>query len=447
MISMRRTIYHRVVAVVLASVLLVSALFTALLYREIARQVRDDVRTRDLLIARVLDEQAAGSDMLQMLTNIALTTRPYRITLIAADGTPLFDSEAKVATMQNHANRPEFIAARATGVGQSKRFSATIGAETYYYAKLLKGGQVLRVAQTTDTVFGLLLRQLPWILIAIAAVALICLVVARRLTRSLVKPIIEAGHNSGNPEVIYAELAPYLREREASDKLRRQFSANVSHELKTPLTSIAGRAELLEAGLVKPLDVATFGRSIKKESQRLLELIEDTMRLSQLDENSAPSLQTFGVQDVIDDVFESLEGKAAAAQVTLESDGADLELTANRSMIFELLYNLVDNAIKYNQAGGTVTVRAARNRAASSESGEETDATVLEVTDTGIGIPTADQERVFERFYRVDHSRSKETGGTGLGLSIVKHIAAQHGAEVELESKPGAGTAVRVRFR
>ena len=441
MISMRRTIYRRIVAVVLASVIAVSILFTALLYREIASQVHADVRTRDLLITKVLD-QTTEHDVLPTLARLATTSSTYRITLIAADGTPLFDSQAKVSLMENHSNRPEFIVARASGTGQATRFSATIGTETYYFASRLTSGQVIRVAQTTSTIYGLLLRQLPWMLLAVVVVLLICLLVARRLTSSLIRPITEGGLDgslgaaTGSSPVMYEELAPFLKQRQETDKLRRQFSANVSHELKTPLTSIVGRAELLEAGLVKPPDVSSFGASIKKEGQRLLELVEDTMRLSQLDESGQPVMQVFLIRDAISDVFESLEGKAAAAQVTLVAHGADLELTANRSMIFELLYNLVDNAIKYNRTGGSVTVRTEQKEAGP----------IIEVIDTGIGIPLADHERIFERFYRVDHSRSKETGGTGLGLSIVKHIAEHHGAEIEVESELGVGTTVRIKF-
>jgi len=440
MTSMRSTIYRRIVAVVLASVIAVSVLFTIVLYREIETQVHGDVRSRDLLVAKVLD-QADSQDVLPTLTRLASTSASYRITLIAADGTPLFDSQAQVATMANHADRPEFIAARATGAGQSTRLSATIGKETYYYAKLLANGQVIRVAQTTSTISGLLLRQLPWMLAAVVVVLLVCLLVARHLTSSLVRPITESSLDGSDmadgPPAVYEELMPFFKQRKEADQLRRQFSANVSHELKTPLTSIVGRAELLEAGLVKPGDVTKFGMSIRKEGQRLIELIEDIMRISQLDESGQLVMQTFLVHSAVSDVFESLEGKAATAQVTLEVAGEDVELTANRSMMFELLYNLVDNAIKYNDPGGSVTIRTA--------AGQE-EKPIIEVIDTGVGIPASDFDRIFERFYRVDPSRSKESGGTGLGLSIVKHIAEHHGAVIELESEIGAGTTVRIKF-
>jgi len=446
MISMRRTIFRRIAVVVIISVALVSVCFTAVLYNEIALQVRGGVRSQALLIAQTLDwGKNPESDDVTTLRTLALADAPFRITLIAADGTPLFDSQAQTSTMGNHANRPEVKEARATGAGQAERQSATIGKKTYYYAKLLQDGRVLRVAETTDTVYGLFFRQLPVILVVVICVLLISLAVARGLTRSLVRPIAEGGLESGpgsgaSGKVVYEELAPYIEQRERADKLRRQFSANVSHELKTPLTSIVGRAELLENGLVKPNDVADFGASIRIEGQRLLELIEDVMRLSQLDESDEPKMQRFEVQGVITDVLASLESKAVAAQVTLGAAGESVELNADRNMMFELLYNLVDNAIKYNRVDGTVTVRAVREAAGP----------VIEVIDTGIGIPVADSERIFERFYRVDRSRSKETGGTGLGLSIVKHIAAHHGAIVELESEQegeqGSGTTVRIRF-
>ncbi|MCL2655369.1 MAG: ATP-binding protein [Coriobacteriia bacterium] len=455
MISMRRTIYRRIAVIVVASVVCASALFTALLYREIVNQVHDDVDSRSLLIAKTLDQidanqaqqaqaQAGGNrDVLPTLTRLSATSATYRITLIAADGTPLFDSQATVATMENHANRPEFIAARATGAGQATRFSATVGTETYYSAKLLSNGNVLRVAQTTRTIYGVWLRQLPWVGGVIIVVLLASLAVSRRLTRSLVRPIAAGAGSAKGEAIVYEELAPYLAQREAADKIRRQFSANVSHELKTPLTSIVGRAELLENGLVKPADVAGFGASIRTEGQRLLELIEDVMRISQLDEDSSLRMQTFQMSGVIAEVFESLADKARRAQVRLINGDDELEVTTDRNMMFELLYNLVDNAIKYNRTDGTgtVTVRTEQNM---TEAGLTSP--VIEVIDTGIGIPEEDQQRVFERFYRVDRSRSKETGGTGLGLSIVKHLAGQIGAEVELQSTLGQGATFRLRL-
>lgn len=228
-----------------------------------------------------------------------------------------------------------------------------------------------------------------------------------------------------------------VTEKEQGEQMRREFTANVSHELKTPLTSISGMAEIMKDGLVRPEDITGFAADIYKESQRLIHLVEDIIHLSRLDEGEA-GLQKGNVNllELSRAVGERLRPVAEQKKITLEVSGQEQTIVGISTMVEEMIYNLLDNAIKYNRPGGKATVEV---------SGENNWA-VVKVQDTGIGIPEEDLNRVFERFYRVDKSHSKEIGGTGLGLSIVKHAAALHDAQVELSSVQGQGTTVCLRF-
>ena len=259
------------------------------------------------------------------------------------------------------------------------------------------------------------------------------------------------------PETVkaYKELSPLLRrlqtqsetirvqkealahQQEDRETLRREFSANVSHELKTPLTSISGFAEVLRDGDVPPETVKEFAADIYNEAQRMITLVEDIMHLSRLDENTTPMEHTeVDLNALAERTVQRLSGAAKKAGVSLRLAGARATVNGVELLLDEILYNLTDNAIKYNRPGGTVTITTERRGGR----------VLLTVQDTGIGIPETHHTRVFERFYRVDKSHSKEVGGTGLGLSIVKHAAAYHNAAVTLNSTEGIGTTVTVQF-
>ena len=231
-------------------------------------------------------------------------------------------------------------------------------------------------------------------------------------------------------------LAFDISERAFAERNRREFTANVTHELKTPLQSIIGSAELLETGLVKPEDTGRFIGNIRKEASRLVSLINDIIRLSQLDENNEIATETVDLLDVSGEVSEVLTASAAKKNVELVVEGEHLTICGVRRYIYEIIYNLCDNAIRYNVDGGKVVVKI----------GKQSENVTVSVSDTGIGIPPEHQGRIFERFYRVDKSHSKETGGTGLGLSIVKHAVQFHGGKITLDSEVGKGTTVTVRF-
>lgn len=254
-----------------------------------------------------------------------------------------------------------------------------------------------------------------------------------RYCKLLANPVLADGKPAGAVLVLLD-----VTEQEQRDELRREFTANVSHELKTPLTSISGIAEIMQSGMVKPEDIQSFAGDIYQEAQRLIALVEDIIRLSRLDEG-AESLEREPVNllSVAQDVARRLDSAAQKAGVTLKVMGLSVEVRGIPSVLDEMVYNLCDNAIKYNHPGGTVNVTVAPADDGSAE---------VTVEDTGIGIPVEDQSRVFERFYRVDKSHSKEIGGTGLGLSIVKHGASLHGAQIHMDSQVGRGTSVQLLF-
>ena len=284
-----------------------------------------------------------------------------------------------------------------------------------------------------------------WVLVL---VVLVSAAMAFSVARRVVKPINSMNLEDPDPAGAYPEIQPLIRriheqqntirtESENREALRKEFSANVSHELKTPLTSISGFAELMRDGLVPPEHIPEFSGDIYRESQRLIALVDDIMRLSRLDEAQGfPEPETVSLDAMAEEVVRRLQPLADKRDIHIRQAGTPAETVGVRPILHEMLFNLVDNAVKYNTDGGRVTV----------ETGIRDGRPYFSVKDTGIGIPESEQERVFERFYRVDKSHSKTVGGTGLGLSIVKHGATYHHAAVKLESKVGEGTRVTVSF-
>lgn len=336
-----------------------------------------------------------------------------RITWVEADGTVRYDSQAPAEGLPNHRDRAEIRQALETGTGYSARFSDTLTKKTINCAARLSDGTVLRVSAQRLTALALTIAMLQPICILVLTAIILSAVLASRT----------------------AVLAGDVTGREA-ERSRREFSANVSHELKTPLQSILGSAELLENGLVPADDVPHFAGRIRAESSRLVALIEDIIRLSQLDEAVPIPREPMELREVAEDVAASLQDSAAAKGVSLTVTGEEAELQGVPGLVREMVFNLCDNAIKYNVPGGTVEVSVSRREGGA----------LLTVRDTGIGIPPKYQGRVFERFFRVDKSRSKASGGTGLGLSIVKHGAQYHGAKISLRSQPDRGTEISVLF-
>ena len=371
------------------------------------------------------------------------TGEDFRITLIEKDGTVLFESSADPHEMSNHLDRPEIRLAIENGTGTDTRFSDTIGTEDYYYALRLGDGNILRVYIQADSIFSLFERSLVIILIIVLGIVIVSLLVSVKLTNNLIAPfrrIPELIRTNAPPEEndIYPEVIPLVEEirntRNAQSEMRQEFTANVSHELKTPLTSISGYAELIESGMAQGTDCAEFAGKIRKESDRMLNLIGDILRLSELDSiGDTPLDDEIDLKAVAEDCKERLSQQAESRGIRMTVSGESTIITGSRTEITELVYNLVDNAIKYNRENGNIEIDVADKK--------------LTVSDTGLGIPQESIPRIFERFYRIDKSRSRAKGGTGLGLSIVKHIAEHHGAKIDVESTVGVGTSITVRFK
>ena len=542
----------RISYLVAISALLASALlFFGVMYRDYEDGAFARLRAEEAAIAQGLG--AVGSDYFDSFAP------DDRVTWIAANGTVLYDSAAPAQLLESHAGREEIDQALQTGEAQTSRYSKTLLQRTFYYAKLLEGGTVLRVSCTQNSLPAMILMLLTPFLWVATLVLILCGVLSYRLARQITKPLNAINPDNPAPLPSYPELTPLfdklreqnrtigkqmnelqlrqreftaitenmregfllvdckmhvlssnhsalevlggrelkpgcllydaecsqeifdavdtalsgshaellltidetswqvlanpvvasgqvagavvlfmdVTEREQRERLRREFSANVSHELKTPLTSISGFAELMKEGLVPPEKIPEFSGDIYKESLRLIGLVNDIIQLSRLDENSTQFQRApVDLYDLCAQSLERLSPVAARQSVTLALTGEHAEIMGVEQLLKEMIYNLLDNAIKYNVPGGSVTasVRKSAGR------------TILSVADTGIGIPYAHQPRVFERFYRVDKSHSKEVGGTGLGLSIVRHAAQYHGARLELKSQPGKGTTITVTF-
>ena len=391
---------------------------------------------------------AIYQDNPQNLENIS--PQEIRLTLISPDGDVLYETATDQQTMENHIGRPEIQEALESGVGQDIRDSQTMGYQTYYYAQRLSDGNILRIAQDSQSLWSIYDEALPAILLSCLLMMGIAAIPAGILTRTLIQPVLKMTEDLDHIQenVPYRELAPFAEAihsdrvlRENNEKMRQEFTANVSHELKTPLTSISGYAELIETGMVKPEDVAEFGSKIHREASRMIRLVNDILQLSHLDsvrpEGVAVTMETVDLLELARDCVERQKVNARHAYVALSYLGESAPVLGSRTLLEELYQNLCDNAIRYNRPGGKVQLAVGCTRDGHA---------YLTVRDNGIGIPKDAQSSVFERFYRVDKSRSKATGGTGLGLAIVKNIARIHNARIKLESEVGAGTTITVTF-
>lgn len=369
-----------------------------------------------------------------------------RITLIDQDGTVSFDSAVDPALLENHNDRPEVISAREEGQSATIRTSSTFSDTTiYYYAMAMEDGRVLRVSREVNSFSSIFFDTIPLILGLAIVIMILAMIISRMLTHSIIEPIDELAGNIDHMEdvKIYKELIPFVNTIQKQheniirqSKMRQDFTANVTHELKTPLTSISGYSELIETGMASEDDIKHFAHEIHKSSARLLTTINDIIRLSELDSESADLYEKVDLYEITKNALPSLEVNAKKYQVSLYLHGQSEIIQANEERMIELIYNLVDNAIRYNKPNGRVDVRVDHD-----EKG-----IYLSVKDNGIGIPKKYHERIFERFYRVDKSRSKATGGTGLGLAIVKHIVLNHHASLSIESEEGKGTEIVIHF-
>ena len=436
---MRKKIQRSMVMVLAVTLLLSYAIITIITYNRNIAMLEAEVRQEARYIQAAIN--ISGPDYLAEMNGVDWTTR---VTQISPEGEVLYDTRRDESTLEDHSGRKEVREALASGEGEDVRMSDTVGQELYYYALLLDDGTVLRASKSMDGLIGTALNNLP----VMAGLAVIMIILAYFMakwqTNRLVKPIYELDLEHPLENKTYDELTPFLeamdkqnREKEAVSNMRKEFSANVSHELKTPLTSISGYAEIMKNGLVRPADVPVFSERIYKEARRLINLVEDIIKLSKLDEESVElEKQEVDLYEMTREIVSRLAPQAQQRNIRMEVTGETVTYFGIRQILDEMIYNVCENAVKYNNENGRVSVWV----------GNTLEGPKVTVTDTGIGIPEEHHERIFERFYRVDKSHSKERGGTGLGLSIVKHGALLHGAKVTVDSVPGKGTRIEMQF-
>ena len=458
----KRTLSHRVFATIFLCAMAVIVAFTVLgaffVQNTLADATSANLSQETELIAAALNEQQEPIAFLR-----SLDREDLRITLINKDGSVAYDNEAPPSMLPNHGDRPEVAKAFESGSGSAERASSTLDEIMLYRAVRLNNGQVVRLAQAQPGVAAILMSLVAPMLLIAAAGAVLSFFLARRESRAIIEPLqeVDLDHPRRSYEHAYAEMVPMLERIESqrqelkrqmavladNDRMRREFTANITHELKTPLTAISGYAELIANGMVEGEDdLRTFGGRIYREAGRLAALVNDILTLSNLDEaerasdgEAVPigSTEPIELSRAIYAVEQRLEQVARQANVTIGHGTKPVVVEGVSRLIDELIYNLASNAIRYNRPGGTVTLRCGTN-----DDGRP----YLSVADTGIGIAPEEQGKVFERFYRVDKSRSKARGGTGLGLAIVKHAALYHHASLDLSSELGVGTTITVTF-
>lgn len=436
---MRKKIQQSMTLVITTTLLISYVLLTAIVYRQTISIMEDEIKQEADYIRTAID--ISGTGYLNQMDAVRENTR---VTWIGKDGEVLYDSKEDEVTLENHADRPEVKEALAKGEGQDIRESDTVKKEMFYYAARLSDGTVLRVSKTIDTAFQSAVSVLPVMAVLGIVMVLFAWGLSRWQVARLIKPINELNLERPLENDVYEELTPLLesmdkqnKEKEAIANMRKEFSANVSHELKTPLTSISGYAEIMMNGLVRPEDIKGFSERIYNEASRLIVLIEDIIKLSKLDEGRIEmEKEQVDLYRLTREICSRLSPQAAAKNIQVEVAGESVLYNGIRQILDEMIYNICENAIKYNRQDGKISVWI----------GSTLKGKKVIVTDTGIGIPKDQQERIFERFYRVDKSHSKESGGTGLGLSIVKHGAMLHDAKINVESELNKGTKIELTF-
>lgn len=437
--KLKKKIQNSMILVVLTSLILTYGTMIFVVYYQTMEILKDEIQQEaDYIEAAVC---ISGVSYLEDMDAVRENTR---VTLIDASGEVIYDSGKQEEHLENHLDRPEIQEALKSGSGQDVRRSETLDQDMFYYAVRLDNGTVLRVSKNMETVFSTAMSILPMMGVVACCMVIFALLLAKWQTAKLIYPINHLNLAEPLENDMYEELTPLLqsidkqnREKDAAANMRKEFSANVSHELKTPLTSISGYAEIMKDGLVRPEDMKTFSERIYNEASRLITLVEDIMKLSKLDEGAVElEKEEVDFYMLTREICSRLAPQAEKRNVRVEVTGEPVHYLGVRQVLDEMLYNMIENAIKYNKEGGLVSVWV----------GNTLQGIKIIVRDTGIGIPKEEQERIFERFYRVDKSHSKATGGTGLGLSIVKHGALMHGAKIDVDSEVNKGTKMELIF-
>lgn len=483
--SLSGKIFSSVLTFSLGTIMAFAIVMTTIFYFSYEHEAEEQLRAQAQDAALSLNEVSPSSYASTLELRF---TGLVRYTLIAQDGQVLYDSEADEAMMENHADRPEVQQAAAVGEAVSMRYSETLGTDTVYAAVKLDNGDIIRLSETRHSLLSFLKDMLLPLIIALVVVAVLVFLLSKTLTRRIMKPIDALNFADPLENEIYEEMDPLLirideqqkmlkqqnTELARAENLRRDFSSNVSHEMKTPLQVISGYAELMKNDMVQPSDRQKFSALIYEEAQAMRSLINDVLTLSRLDESAfGDDLVPIDLRAVADRVAARLDSFAADQGVKVCIEGEAVFIAGGETLAEEMLYNLIENGIRYNYEGGTVTVSLSTgfsedvpNEGSSpvrgghgggsstrtyageggTESSSEGDRVIVRVRDTGPGIPVELHDKIFERFFRVDKSRSKETGGTGLGLAIVKHAVLHHGGTIKVESAKGQGTTFVLEF-
>ena len=417
-------------------------MFLGNLYTHFEQQIFNELESESIF----LEDYVLTGDLL----NLQNLKTKNRITLIHGDCSVYFDNTVSFEKMENHALRSEFLGAKDKGISKLSRYSSTMTEKTLYFAKNLSNGDVLRISCNQHSVWVLVLGMSQILLLILVIAVVISGISATWISKKIVNPLNSINLDEPLDSDVYEELKPFTKriaeenfEKAQREEIRAQYTANVSHELKTPLTSISGFAEILMQGGTDPKITIDFSKSIYDEAQRMTTLVNDIIKLSKLDEKSiAMEKEALSLRTICREVMEVLSASAKAKNLSLNLEGDSGLINGVEPVIYEMVYNLVDNAIKYNKIDGSVNINI---QELSNNVGDK-NKVVLSVHDTGIGIPAVEKDRIFERFYRIDKSRSRSLGGTGLGLSIVKHAAKYHNASILVTSEEGSGSTFTVMF-
>lgn len=413
---MRNSFLPRFAAILLLALALSSVISSFLLGRNMLNEKIASMTETISAIDYVLDYKEPLQEQVKKL-HTAVLGEDTRLTIIGQDGEVLADSDLdSTDAMENHLERKEVKEALETGNGYATRYSQSLEKHYLYVASLTEDGRIIRMSVPYNNIFDYIVILLPILLVGVVIAFVISVTIAARYSNHLAAD----------------EMKRQMELMEKDKKIRQEFFSNASHELKTPITSVRGYAELLCQDFAQ--DEATrkdFLNRILKEVEHMTSLIDDILMISRLESKDAEvTLSRVSMKKVLDEVMESLEPQAASCEVTVSGECENIFLQASLQQMRELFQNLISNGIKYNHPGGHVWTKV----------WQKPEAVYIEVSDDGVGIATEDQERVFERFYRVDKGRSRKMGGTGLGLAIVKHVAAYYGGTVRLNSEIGKGS-------
>ena len=417
----------------------------AVLYPVIEAQVMEELKNEMHIMATGIEDE--GVSFLEVLEDVH-----RHITLIDEEGSVIYTNYGDHENMENQSDRPSVIEAMETGEGIVTLSTGRLTKRRVVYSKLLSNGYILRITARSDSVWSVLIRMfLPMMVIFLLAVIL-SVIISRKAVRNIMEPLdnIDLEHPRDNS--IYAELTPLLekidqqqtqlkhsmkRKLEEHETVHREFTSNISHELKTPLTTIRGFAELLSEGEISEDEVRDYAQTIHKECDRLILLSNDIIELARMDEGDMTSeFEECDLTAISAEVAERYRIIAGRKDISLKVEGCKTVIKGNRNVLESIISNLCDNAVKFNKPGGSITLSTLTK-----EEGAE-----FTICDTGIGISEEEQTRIFERFYRVDKSRSRNAGGSGLGLPIVRSGLKLHHADIEINSVIGEGTEIKLIF-